>query len=104
MGNQGSRARQFRRALTAVAAATALAACGEGDQSYPEEVVEAFVAACAVEAGAAAVPSCRCMIGEIAKTIPYDEFQAMDREAAEGTVLPAFAERLTAAAETCRKE
>ena len=104
MGNQGSRSRQIRREMIAIAFATTLAACGEGDQSYPEEVVEAFVAACAVEAGTAAVPGCRCMIGEIAKTMPYDEFQAMDREAAEGTVLPAFAERLTAAAETCRRE
>ena len=89
----------------AIAVAIALVGCGEEEQSsYPTEAVETFVAACAAEAGAQATPGCRCIIDEIAKYVPYDEFEAMDREAARGTVLPDFADHLAAAAEACRTE
>jgi hypothetical protein len=55
----------------------ALTACGGGDDGYPREAVENFVAECDVQPNATE-RQCRCVIARLEETMPYDEFARAD--------------------------
>jgi hypothetical protein len=101
-------------ATAAVAAATALAACGGSDEptSYSPEVQENFVSSCvetATDTTAAAPPSeadaeriCGCMYNELKARMTFEEFKAADESLREGEQVSAdLASTLKAAATAC---
>jgi hypothetical protein len=60
-----------------LATAAALAACGGGDEGYPEDAVDRFVEACTAQQ-TGTEEACRCVVDRLEERIPFDEFEAAD--------------------------
>ena len=94
------------RSAAAVPFAVAfLAGCGgrddDGDDSYPDAAVDAFVAECRKEPNADA-RTCSCVIDRLEETMPYEEFAAADAALKERREPPAGAvDKLRGAVERC---
>ena len=65
-------------ATTLTAAMIALAACGGGD-GYSAETRDNFVEACTSQKGATE-SYCGCAYDRIEKTVPFEEFERIDKE------------------------
>ena len=90
--------------LIAVVLALALAACGggNGEEGYPEEAVSNFMNSCTAQQGATEA-ACRCVINELERTMPFEEFEETDKALREKR-RPAAAsqQKLTRAVQKCR--
>ncbi len=50
---------------------------GDGETGYPDEAVAAFVSECRKQPNATEA-ACRCVIGRLQVSMPYDEFERAD--------------------------
>ena len=103
----------MRSALAATALVVVLAGCNGGDGAtpetetgpagYPQEAVANFVSECRAQPGATEA-ACRCVIDELQRTMPYEEFREADEALLEEREPDEAAlEKLTEAAEACRR-
>lgn len=99
-------------AVTAVAAAMTLAACGGGGEptTFTPEVEDNFVNSCVDSATTGATPAdesdaeriCGCMYTELKQRMSFEEFKAADESLREGEQMSAeVAATLQAAAQAC---
>jgi hypothetical protein len=83
----------------------ALGACGDndGDEGYPQESVDTFVAECQKAQKDTTEEACRCVIEHLQKTMPYEEFKRADAALKENEpVDEGSLVKLRTAAENCR--
>jgi hypothetical protein len=95
----------LRRLLALGVLALALVACGGDDdkEGYPEESVDAFVSECRKAQKGTTEEACRCVIEQLQKTMPYEEFKRADAALKENEpVDEASLVKLRTAAENCR--
>jgi hypothetical protein len=83
-------------------AVVGLAACGGGgEDGYPQDSIDAFVQECRAQPNTSD-RQCRCVVGRLQETMPYEEFAEADkalkenREPAEASL-----EKLRAAVTAC---
>ena len=83
--------------------ALALAGCGNGgDEGYPDQAEDNFVSSCVKQEGATKA-ACECVIERLQKTMPYEEFEALDTALREQKdPAPASERKLRDAVEACR--
>jgi hypothetical protein len=84
------------RAALLVVVVVALAACSRApEQSYPPDVVDAFVTSCRTKAPEA---TCRCTIDDLQRHVSLDEFKSLDRQARDGKIPKPLGDAISACA------
>jgi hypothetical protein len=86
-----------------VAVVVFMAGCGGGgSQKYPSDAVATFMRSCTAQPGATE-STCRCVLDQLEKTMPYSQFKRVDVEFRTGFGLSADERRtLVDAIGACR--
>jgi hypothetical protein len=82
-------------------AVVGLAACGGGEDGYPQESIDAFVKECRAQPNTSE-RQCRCVVERLQESMPYDEFARADDALKENREPDAASiEKLRAAVAAC---
>ena len=91
--------------LIALVLSLGVAACGGdggGEDGYPNEAVSNFMNSCTAQQGATEA-ACRCVIDELERTMPFEEFEETDKALREKRRPAASSQqKLTRAVQKCR--
>ena len=96
----------MRRTIVGVVVLVAIvvfvAGCGGGSHKYPSDAVATFMGSCTAQRGATE-STCRCVLDQLEKTMPYSQFKRVDVEFRTGFGLSADERRkLVDAIGACR--